>query len=107
MGVTFLQWTDRSAGTIQKVTELCGKRWKWEIEVTADKAIRTDRNGLSEDQSYVFEQQPNAPREVYRCKREGGEWVRVEQSDKSPKMVISRGPGLRIGERDAYRDPSF
>lgn len=106
MGVTFLSWTDRSAGTIQKATQLPSKVWAWEIEVTRDSERLVGGSCMSEDQEYVFEQHPDAPRVIYRCRRVGGEWVR-HRLNENGRMVMSRGNGLRIGERDAYRDPCF
>lgn len=106
MGCTFLSWTDRSAGTIQKVTELSSKAWSFEIEVTSDDAKRIDKNGLSEAQEYEFTERPDGPRAIYRCKRETGEWIQMRKNE-SGRMVISRGRGLRIGERSAYHDFSF
>lgn len=106
MGVTILNWTDRSAGTIQKVTELSGKRWKFEIEVTEDEAKRIDKNGMSESQEYEYTQQPDGPRTIFRCERKSGEWVRFVRREDG-RGIVSRGPGLGLGYRKAYFDFSF
>ena len=106
MGVTLLQWSDRSAGTIQKVTELASKTWAWEIEITDDSARRIDNNGMSESQEYEYTQHPDGYRTTYRCKREGGEWIRVVRNENG-RTVISRGAGLQIGVRQAYHDFTF
>ena len=51
MGVTFLGWTDRSPGTIFK-TFVVGSRLI--IECRDDDYERTDKNGMSEHQTYKF-----------------------------------------------------
>lgn len=94
MGCTFLHWTDRSAGTIVAVSA-SGKS----IEVQADKATRTDSNGMSECQTYEYERQPDAPRVTY-TQRKDGAWVR--QGD-----PLKGGARLAIGYRDTYHDFSF
>jgi hypothetical protein len=106
MGCTFLRWTDRDAGTIWAVRELKSKRWQWEIEVSCDAAKMVSGSAMSEDQGYEFTPQPDARRVIYRCDRNTGEWVRMAENDVG-RLVISRGSGLRIGQRDSYRDPSF
>ena len=106
MGVTFLSWTDRSAGTIQSVKDLTSQVWQWEIEVTRDSERLVGGSCMSEEQEYEFTQHPDAKRIVYRCRRDGGEWVRHVLNENG-RLVINRGNGLRIGQRDAYRDPCF
>jgi hypothetical protein len=51
MGATVLMYSDRHAGTI---VEVCGKRLMWQ----ADTASRTDKNGVSDAQSYSYERNP-------------------------------------------------
>ena len=86
MGATVLMWTDRRACTIVKVT-------RTQVHVQQDKAIRTDKYGMSESQSYRYERDESAPVEIFRLRKNGA----------------YKGPGgqLRIGERDAYHDYSF
>lgn len=86
MGATILMWTDRKPATIVKVT-------RTQIHVREDRAIRADKNGMSECQSYTFEEQPNAPVRVFRLRKTGA-------------YKGDRGQ-LRIGERDSYHDYSF
>ena len=50
MGATVLYWTDRSAATIMKVSE--NKKHIW---ISHDKATRTDKNGMSDNQEYTYE----------------------------------------------------
>lgn len=106
MGCTFLRWTDRDAGTIWSAKALSSKRWSWEIEVSTDDAKMVSGSAMSEDQGYEFTPRPDARRVIYRCDRKSGEWVRMAENE-AGRLVISRGSGLRIGERDSYRDPTF
>jgi hypothetical protein len=88
MGVTFLSWTDRHAGTIVEVSP-SGKT----ITVQEDISTRTDTNGMSESQTYAYAPNPKAEKLVYRLTRRN-RWMR-------------KGSVIRIGERDAYHDFSF
>lgn len=90
MGVVLLHYTDRSAGTIFQMSKSGKTIWFRE-----DKAIRTDKNGRSESQSYKFEADPSG--KVYRASlRKDGQW-RLANDDR--KVVV--------GVRDAYHDYSF
>lgn len=106
MGVTFFHWTDRSAGTIQKIFE--EGQWQF-IAVTGDTAKRVDNNGMSESQSYEFTPNPDAHPSFFRRKKadgpdapfqcvvknkQTGRWVKYKQS-------------IAIGYRDKYHDFSF
>lgn len=108
MGVTLLSWTDRDAGTIVKVTEFGGSKvWGYEIEVTEDDARLIAGSCMSEDQTYEFSPRPDGYRSLYRFNKKSGEWVAGKTNPDTGKFNVSRGRGLRIGERDKYRDPSF
>jgi hypothetical protein len=85
-GATILMWTDRQAATIVKVT-------KTQVHVRADRAVRTDENGMSESQSYEHYPDPSAPVIVFRKTKTG--------------YRNASGNGLRIGSRDHYHDFSF
>lgn len=90
MGLTLLGWTDRHAGTVERVSP-SGKTF-WFRE---DRAIRTDGNGMSESQTYRFEPNPDAPLKTARLRKAGG-WY------ESPG-----GRRIRLGERSEYYDYSF
>lgn len=92
MGATVLMWSDRYAATVEKID---GKR----VTLREDKAIRTDKNGMSECQSYRFEPNPNG-REFVVTLRKNGTYV-VEGE------AMKNGTIVRIGERDYYHDFSF
>ncbi len=93
MGVTFIHWSDRSAGTIVSVSE-SGKS----IEVRGDKTTRTDSNGMSESQTYEFETVDEGPTATYTL-RKNGRWVRQGEDMK--------GSSILVGVRSAYYDYSF
>ena len=84
-GCTICCWTDRHAATIIKVTRCT-------VTVQEDKAIRTDKNGMSECQTYEYEPDPNGATMVFRKTKNG--WK-------------SKGYGLLIGFRNHYYDYSF
>jgi len=73
MGVTELCWTDRHAHTIIEVKS------STRIVVQRDKATRTDKNGMSEDQTYTFERNPDGVTHVLSL-RKNGRWIRVGDS---------------------------
>lgn len=89
MGVTLLHWTDRSAGTITRVSASGKTLWFKE-----DTAERVDTNGMSESQDYKFTPNPDA-RERRASLRKNGEWREVN------------GSRLALGYRSAYYDYSF
>ena len=66
----------------------------------ADKSTRTDSNGFSESQTWVFEPDKNSMK-VTLTRRKNGIWL--------PEGVPSRGAGygFTIGARRRYVDPSF
>lgn len=90
MGVTELCWSDRYPYTIIDITK-SGKT----ITIQRDKAIRIDNNGMSEDQEYVYERDPNGI--IYKArKNKYGRW-----------QTIGDKTRLKIGEREKYYDFSF
>lgn len=103
MGATMLLWTDRSAGTITGVQTVRGKTI---VTVQTDRA--TVVAGSSHDGSAEYSYAPNPRGAEYHFRREDdGRWQRVVISSKTGRWVKAGGHGLRIGERDKYRDPSF
>lgn len=92
MGATILMWTDRHPATVIEVNSAT------RITVREDRATRTDKNGMSDSQSYAYETNPYGRVEVYTL-RKNGAWVR--QGD------TMRGQRLSLGHRSEYRDFSF
>jgi hypothetical protein len=108
MGATILLWTDRCAGTIIEVKELAtSTRWQHEIRVQRDRSKVVAGSGHDGSAVYSFEPNPNGPVEIFRSRRDGGQWVACRTNDKGNVVVQNSGHGLRIGEREEYRDPSF
>lgn len=119
MGVTILMWTDRRAGTIQRIFE---ERGQMVLEVTPDKATLVGGSKQSEAQEYSYAPNPNAPKEYYK-KDASGAWREYEYKvtnsnyDAAADIVhntyssrLSRksgGSSLQVGVREEYEDPSF
>ena len=94
MGVTIPCGSDRSSGTIVRVSD-SGKT----IIVRGDEAIRVDSNGMSESQSYRFFAR-RVPGGTPYTLRKNGRWVRVGDD-------LHRGQGILLARRIAYYDYSF
>ena len=98
-GATILSYTDRHAATIVAIQ---GNKRTGKVRVVTvrrDRAIRTDRNGMSESQEYIYEPNDDARPEAFSLRR-NGEWVQVGES-------MNGGRRLSIGHRSAYYDYSF
>ena len=94
MGATLCFHSDRHAATVIEISEN-----KKRIVAQQDKAIRTDKNGQSECQSYTFEPNPEGVKFIFTL-RKNGRWVEAGSSTKN-------GTGLALGQRDEYYDFSF
>lgn len=121
MGVTLLSWTDRNAGTIVAVEK--DAKGTVMIHVTQDdsRVISGSSSGSSFDGSADYEYTPRPDGHRYTFRRnEDGTWQEVFQkalewdaegkvSKRSSRWskVSGGGKGIRIGERETYRDPSF
>lgn len=90
MGLTIFSYTDRSAGTIVSVSK-SGKRFKFQV----DKAIRADKNGMSDSQDYTYEAMPGS-KVMTAFKTKNGTW-----------KIMKDGRGVALGYRNAYHDFSF
>jgi hypothetical protein len=90
MGATILMWSDRLAATIIWVSP-SGKT----IKLQHDTARRTDARGYyTEDQDYEYSRDPGGRIETARLTKRG--W-----------RLAGGGPGVLIGHREEYRDPTF
>jgi len=87
-GATILGWTDRHPATVVFVSP-SGKT----IHLQEDDYKRTDSNGMSECQSYLFTPNPKAPVQVARLTPKG--WK------------IVKGSRVSVGRREKYHDFSF
>ena len=92
MGATEYMYSDRHAYTIVKVIS------DKEIVVKQDNAKRTDKNGMSESQSYDYTPNTEAA-PVILTKRKNGRWIR--------RGDPMRAGGFVLDVRDEYYDFSF
>ena len=106
VGVTFYSWSDRHAGTIQKV---------WTegiytfIGITEDSAKRIDNNGMSESQTYEYTEVPDGHLHIYRRKTDNPNdpWRKVLISERTGRWKLHNDRSISIGWREAYYDFSF
>ena len=92
-GCTYHIGSDRYPATVVEI--LSPKR----VVVQKDNYTRTDKNGISENQTYSFEPNPDAVRRVVTL-RKNGSWRQVGQSMHGSGFYTFKG-------RNAYFDPSF
>ena len=88
MPCTVCYLTDRHAATVIAVS-LTGRK----VTVREDRAIRTDSNGMSDQQAYRYLEDPNGQ-------------VHVFYRDASGHYK-ARGRYLTLGQRSSYHDYSF
>lgn len=94
MAATMGYHSDRHAGTVVAVSE-SGRQ----VTVRRDRATRTDKNGVSESQTYSFEQDPDGEETVFTLRKDGS-WY--------PKgCPIGSTPRLALGHRSEFYDFSF
>ena len=103
MGGTVLHWTDRHAVTVVSIA-VGGKS----ILTRDDIAIRTDANGMSDAQSYSFEQDPNGAERRWKLANDGT-WRAAQTSASGRVLFVGGGKGerLALGYRSHYHDFSF
>lgn len=87
MGATVIHWTDRSPATITRVSKSGKIIW-----IRMDNFKRTDKNGMSEMQTYRYTRGDGPEIRVTLCK--DGQWRR-------------KGEKVGIGRREKYHDFSF
>jgi hypothetical protein len=105
MGATILCWTDRHAGTITKVEVARGRTV---ITVQEDTAERTSGSTQDGSARYTYARNENGHKTTFRLTGKGRwEEVRLNAESGRYNKVEGGGHGLRIGDREEYRDPSF
>ena len=105
VGVTFYSWSDRHAGTIQRVWTEGRNSF---IAVTEDEAKRTDKNGMSESQDYEYTERPDGYEYIYRRVTDSDEpWRSVRKVAGGRRWKLYDHRAISIGWRDAYHDFSF
>lgn len=90
MGATICYWSDREPATVVRVSE-SGKT----IFLQEDSYIRTDNNGTSEDQSYIYNLNPNGRVHCATLRKDGS-----YKLTKSKTQIV-------LGSRRKYYDYSF
>ncbi len=90
MGATHLGWTDRTPYTIISISK-SGKSFVMQ----EDKSTRTDKNGMSDAQSYTHESNPEGRTREVRMTKRG--W----------RIGGVRGDKVLVGVRTRYYDYSF
>jgi hypothetical protein len=100
MAATILSWTDRHPATVVHVYANAQV-----IEVQEDRSFRTDSNGMSESQTYRYMRDPVGSKYHFRRDKNGC-WHEVIATSRG-RWKKTGGMGLRIGEREEYRDFSF
>ena len=103
MGATIIMWTDRKAATIIEVIKNKKGVIK-EITIQDDIAVRADKNGLSESQTYDYTPNLAGRTHIARLLKSG--WKILEGKDGESGRNIY-GSGLWIGKRCAYHDYNF
>jgi len=93
MGATALSASDRHAFTVVKIV---GAKT---IVVQEDDAKRTDNNGMSDQQSYEYTPNPEAPR-ITVTLRKDGRWVEKGGSIRNGRTYV-------LGFRRKYHDFSY
>ena len=84
-GVSICYWSDRHAGTIIHVSP-SGKR----IVVQRDVAIRTDSNGMSDDQRYEYLRNTKGATYTFTL-RKNGRWVQVGEEMRDGTSCLTSG----------------
>lgn len=102
MGATLLGWTDRHAATITKVWQERGFTW---IEVKRDYAKVIKGSVYLGNAEYEYSPDAEAGAHTFRAKGADGKWQAVFLAETGRWRTTDTG--LRIGERETYRDPSF
>lgn len=91
-GATISYWTDRRAATVIEATDRV-------VKVQEDKATRTDKNGMSDSQSYTYEPNPRGAVHTF-TKRKNGRFY-------EKGSAMGEGAKLSLGFRDEHYDYGF
>lgn len=102
LGVTFLHWSDRTAGTIWNVY---ADRGDTIVEVSGDFATITQGSEQDGSAQYTYSARPLAPRTHYRQTARG--WCRCRRIKTGFSKRVDKDDRIVIGTRNTYYDPSF
>lgn len=103
MGATMLLWSDRHAATITNVQQVRGKLI---VTVQRDHAAVVAGSGHDGSAEYSYNRNPSGGEDHFR-REDDGRWQQVVINRQTGRWGKVSGSGLRIGEREEYRDPSF
>ena len=92
MGLTSYSFSDRYAYTVTRIDPKGKKLWAKE-----DTAVRSDKTGMSDCQSYTYTENPNAGETMFTFRKDG-KWHMGNKLS---------GNVARLGIRDKYHDFSF
>lgn len=101
-GATVVGWTDRRPATVVETFQKGAHHY---VVVQYDKWTRTDKNGMSDAQEYVYSPNPEGGKSTYRLDKKG-KW-RPVCINQHGKFVYFDGTVLLIGVRERYYDFSF
>ncbi len=96
MGATECCYSDRHAYTVVELIRFKSGAKKGQVKevvLQQDKATRTDKNGMSDSQTYTFEPNPNAERKTARLHKDGRFYL--------GSSIV------RLGDRSEYYDFGF
>lgn len=101
-GATVSLWSDRHACTVIDFDDR-----KQIITVQRDNAVRADKNGMSDCQSWEYSANENG--QIYRFKMKDGKWRQMYKNEKG--NLVLRKPSdsdrLTVGFRNEYYDFTF
>lgn len=99
MGATLLHWTDRTAATVIA----------WDppiLTVREDTAKVVAGSKATGSAVYACSPDPEGREHSFRRDKTGA-WQPVRRNPRTGRWTKIDGPGLIVGHRDEYRDPSF
>lgn len=105
MGATILGWTDRYAATIIAV-EGDGLSAGTIITVQGDHATVVSGSCMDGSAKYEYAPNPNGGKYHYRLSK-AGSWDSVRRNEETGRWNKTGSKGVRIGDRQEYRDPHF
>jgi len=99
MGATLLHWTDRTAATVIA----------WDppiLTVREDTATVVAGSAYDGSAVYAYTENTQGTEHSFRCDKNGA-WAAVRRNPATGRWKKTSGPGLIVGFRREYRDPSF
>ena len=99
-GATLILWTDRNPATV-----VSWDAQKGIVGVQEDDYTRTDKNGMSDSQSYEYSQNTANPISYFKMTKKG--WKACFKNPQTNRWNTRDCGGLWIGRREKYYDFSF